>query len=169
MAIYLGDAQNLARKMSKCYIGVSGKARQVKKMYIGDASGVARLCYCNHSWASTSTIGKYTCSSCGKVFYAPVVTYTQYSNCVTVTVLNKNDTAQILEYEYDPYYGYDDNISYGRDDVVIAAGATETYRIDLSIDEYAWITFFAGFRSVRTISTGITIWGELEYESTTTS
>lgn len=41
-AMYLG-VSGKARKVKKAYIGVDGKARKIKKMYIGDANGKARL------------------------------------------------------------------------------------------------------------------------------
>lgn len=49
MAIYLGDEQNLARKILSFYIGVNGVARKVTKAYVGDANGIARLFYTAHT------------------------------------------------------------------------------------------------------------------------
>jgi len=40
--VFIG-VSNKARKVKKAYIGVDGKARKIKKMYIGDANGKARL------------------------------------------------------------------------------------------------------------------------------
>ena len=38
-------SQCVARKISKCYIGVNGVARKITRVYIGDENGIARQCY----------------------------------------------------------------------------------------------------------------------------
>ena len=44
--IYIGDSNNLARKLSNIYVGdANGIARKVQNIYIGDANGIARKVY----------------------------------------------------------------------------------------------------------------------------
>ena len=51
-ALYVG-VSGIARKVKKVYIGgTDGKAKKVKKMYIGDANGKARLCWAGGGGAS---------------------------------------------------------------------------------------------------------------------
>lgn len=52
---YIG-VSGKARKIKKMYIGINGKARKVKKVYIGDSNNKARLC-----WSSGNTWKKYNC------------------------------------------------------------------------------------------------------------
>lgn len=44
--IYVGDANNIARKVKRIYVGdANGIARKVLKGYVGDANGVAKMFY----------------------------------------------------------------------------------------------------------------------------
>ena len=52
---YIG-VSGKARKVKKMYIGVNDKAKKVKKVYIGDSNNKARLC-----WSSGNTWKKYSC------------------------------------------------------------------------------------------------------------
>lgn len=43
-AMYVGDANGISRKISKCYVGdENGIARRIVKGYVGDENGIARL------------------------------------------------------------------------------------------------------------------------------
>ncbi len=43
--VYIGDSSGKSRKVKKIYVGIDRAARQIKKAYVGDTNGKARLCY----------------------------------------------------------------------------------------------------------------------------
>jgi hypothetical protein len=45
MSIYIGDSDGKAKKVTSLYIGIDGKAKQIKKAWLGDEQGRARLIY----------------------------------------------------------------------------------------------------------------------------
>lgn len=99
------EIREVARRIKDYFIGVAGVARRVKRAYIGDENGVARMFYTNckqHAYLSnddytfdddTPEVHTYTetCSSCGEVR--------------TVTENHNYDTSYTYSSSHDYCYG----------------------------------------------------------------